>query len=88
MGTSIKRIYTNITKGSTATAAQEAAFERLGFSATQIAKSMQTDGTGTLLKVFEAVNNLPDAEKLSTLNTLFGQWPLRAEPSLRKTWAS
>ena len=82
VGTSIKRIYTNITKGSTATAAQEAAFERLGFSATQIAKSMQTDGTGTLLKVFEAVNNLPDAEKLPTLNALFGQWAIEGGAKL------
>lgn len=76
VGTSIKRIYTNITKGSTATAAQEAAFERLGFTATGIAQAMQTDGTGTLLKVFSAINNLPDAEKLSTLNALFGQWAI------------
>lgn len=76
VGTSIKRIYTNITKGSTATAAQEAAFERLGFTATGIAQAMQTDGTGTLLKVFNAINNLPDAEKLSTLNALFGQWAI------------
>lgn len=76
VGTSIKRIYTNITKGSTATAAQEAAFARLGFSAVEIAQAMQTDGTGTLLKVFEAVNNLPDADKLSTLNALFGQWAI------------
>ena len=82
VGTSIKRIYTNITKGSTATAAQEAAFERLGFSATQIAKSMQADGTGTLLKVFEAVNNQPDAEKLSTLNALFGQWAIEGGAKL------
>lgn len=76
VGTSIKRIYTNITKGSTATAAQEAAFERLGFTATGIAEAMQTDGVGTLLDIFEAVNNLPDAEKLSTLNSLFGQWAI------------
>lgn len=76
VGTSIKRIYTNITKGSTATKAQQAAFEKLGFTATGIAQAMQTDGTGTLLKVFEAVNDLPDAEKLSTLNALFGQWAI------------
>ncbi|MFR5781079.1 MAG: phage tail tape measure protein [Oscillospiraceae bacterium] len=80
VGTSIKRIYTNITKQHDA--AKEAAFERLGFSATQIAKSMQTDGTGTLLKVFEAVNNLPDAEKLSTLNALFGQWAIEGGAKL------
>ena len=74
VGTSIKRIYTNITKGSAATSAQEAAFARLGFTATGIAEAMQADGAGTLLQVFEAVNNLPDAEKLSVLNSLFGQW--------------
>lgn len=76
VGTSIKRIYTNITKGSTATAAQAAAFERLGFTATGIAQAMQVDGVRTLLDVFEAINNLPDAEKLSTLNALFGQWAI------------
>lgn len=75
-GTSVKRIYTNITKGSMATANQEKALERLGFTATGIAAAMQTDGTGTLLKVFEAINNLPGEEKLSTLNALFGQWAI------------
>ena len=76
VGTSIKRIYTNITKGGTATEAQAKAFERLGFTATGVAEAMQDDGVKTLLKIFEAVNNLPDAEKLSTLNTLFGQWAI------------
>lgn len=76
VGTSVKRIYTNITKGASATDAQQEAMEKLGFTATGLAKAMQSDGTGTLLKVFEAVNNLPEAEKLSTLNTLFGQWAI------------
>lgn len=75
-GTSVKRIYTNITKGSMATEAQAKALERLGFTATGIAADMQTDGTETLLKVFEAINNLPGEEKLSTLNALFGQWAI------------
>lgn len=75
-GTSIKRIYTNITKGSMATANQQKALERLGFTATGIAASMQTDGTGTLLKVFDAINNLQGEEKLSILNALFGQWAI------------
>lgn len=69
---SIKRIYINITRGDTATTAQEAAFERLGFPATQIVRSVQTDGMGTLPKMSEIVNNPPDARKLSTLNTLLG----------------
>lgn len=75
-GTSIKRIYTNLTKGSMATANQQKAMERIGFTATELAASMQTDGTETLLKVFGAINDLPDAEKLSTLNALFGQWAI------------
>lgn len=76
VGTSIKRIYTNITLGDSATAAQEKALAKLGFTATGIAEAMQVDGAGTLLKVFRAVNDLPEAEKLSTLNALFGQWAI------------
>lgn len=75
-GTTIKRIYTNINKGSMATANQEAAWARLGMTAEGVAAAMQTDGTGTLLKVFEAIGNLPGEEKLSTLNALFGQWAI------------
>ena len=75
-GTTIKRIYTNINKGSMATANQEAAFERLGMTAEGVAAAMQTDGTGTLLEIFEAIGNLPGEEKLSTLNALFGQWAI------------
>ena len=83
VGTSIKRIYTNITKGSSATAAQQAAFEKLGFTAEGIAEAMQQvdangnkQGVKVLQSVFAAVNNLPEAEKLSTLNALFGQWAI------------
>lgn len=83
VGTSIKRIYTNITKGSSATAAQQAAFAKLGFTAEGIAEAMQQvdangnkQGVKVLQSVFEAVNNLPEAEKLSTLNALFGQWAI------------
>lgn len=75
-GTTVKRIYTNINKGSMATAKQQEAFARLGMTAEGVAKAMQVDGTGTLLKVFEAIGNLPGEEKLSTLNALFGQWAI------------
>ena len=75
-GTTVKRIYTNINKGSMATAKQQEAFARLGMTAEGVAKAMQVDGTGTLLKVFEAIGNLPGDQKLSTLNALFGQWAI------------
>ena len=73
-GTTISRIYTNISKGDSATKAQKEMWATLGFSATGVAKSMQKDGTGTLQKVFAAINQLPDEKKLATLNVLFNQW--------------
>lgn len=73
-GTTISRIYTNISKGSSATKAQKEMWEELGFTATGVASSMQKDGTGTLLKVFGAINQLPDERKIAALNTLFNQW--------------
>lgn len=73
-GTTVSRIYTNISKGSSATKAQKEMWEELGFTAEGVAKSMQTDGTGTLMKVFGAVNQMPDERKIAALNTLFNQW--------------
>lgn len=82
-GTTISRIYTNISKGSSATKAQKEMWEELGFTAEGVAKSMQKDGTGTLMKVFGAVNQLPDERKIAALNTLFNQWA--AEGSAKVT---
>lgn len=74
VGTTISRIYTNISKGKSATDAQDGMWRELGFTAEGIASSMQKDGTGTLLKVFGAINQLPDERKIAALNTLFNQW--------------
>lgn len=74
VGTTISRIYTNISKGKSATDAQNGMWRELGFTAEGIASSMQKDGTGTLLKVFGAINQLPDERKIAALNTLFNQW--------------
>lgn len=73
-GTTISRIYTNISKGSSATKAQQEMWEELGFTATGIASSMQKEGTKTLQQVFSAINQLPDERKIAALNTLFNQW--------------
>ena len=76
VGTSLKRIYTNVSKGTSATKTQKAAWEELGFTATGVAKAMQEDGAGTLLKVFEAIDQMPDERKVATLSNLFGQWAI------------
>lgn len=73
-GTTVSRIYTNISKGSSATKAQQEMWEELGFSATGVAKSMQENGTETLKQVFKAINQMPDERKIAALNTLFNQW--------------
>lgn len=73
-GTTVSRIYTNISKGSSATKAQKEMWEELGFTATGVAASMQKNGTKTLQQVFSAINQLPDERKIAALNTLFNQW--------------
>ena len=76
VGTTVSRIYTNISKGSSATKKQKEAWAALGFDAEDVAASMQEDGTGTLRRVFAAINALPKDKKVATLNTLFNQWAI------------
>lgn len=76
VGTSLKRIYTNISKGESATKAQMEAWSELGMDAKQIAKDMQVDASGTMLKVFDAIGNLPEERQVATLSNLFGQWAI------------
>lgn len=74
VGTSITRMYTNLSKGESATKAQKEMFEELGLSAEGVAKSMQSDGVGTMLQVFDAIKQMPSERKVAALSTLFGQW--------------
>jgi TP901 family phage tail tape measure protein len=74
--TSLRRIVTNMTLGEKATKAQKTTWEELGFTATGVASSMQTDSEGTLLKVFEAINSLDKDKQTGVLKTLFGQWAI------------
>lgn len=76
VGTTVSRIYTNISKGSSATKKQKEAWAALGFDAEDVAASMQEDGTGTLRQVFAAINALPKDKKVATLNMLFNQWAI------------
>lgn len=76
VGTSITRTYTNLSKGESATKAQKEMFEELGLSAEGVAKSMQSDGVGTMLKVFDAIKQMPSERKVAALSTLFGQWAI------------
>ena len=76
VGTSITRMYTNLSKGESDTKAQKEMFEELGLSAEGVAKSMQSDGVGTMLQVFDAIKQMPSERKVAALSTLFGQWAI------------
>ena len=76
VATSVKRIYTNISKGSSATKAMKEQWIAMGFTAEGVAKSMQEDSIGTLKSIFSAIDNLPDEKKVAALSTLFGQWAI------------
>ncbi|MDO4439199.1 MAG: phage tail tape measure protein [Eubacteriales bacterium] len=72
--TTIKRMYLNLNKGSAASKKQKDTWNELGMSAEGVASSMQKDGIKTIISVFEAINQLPDEKRLSTLDVLFGSW--------------
>lgn len=76
VGTSITRMYTNLSKGESATKAQKEMLEELGLTATGVAKGLQSDGVGTLKEVFTAIQNLPSERRVAALSTLFGQWAI------------
>nr|UVY32657.1 MAG: minor tail protein [Bacteriophage sp.] len=82
-GTSLNRVFTNITLGNSATDAQTGAWNRLGFEPVQIAKDMQSTGpngedgaASTLYKVFEAISKQDKYQQTATIKTLFGQWAI------------
>lgn len=76
VGTSITRIYTNLSKGKSASGPMQEMWKEMGMTAESVAKSMQSDGVGTLLKVFQAIQNLPGERRIAALSTLFGQWAI------------
>ncbi len=72
-GTSIKRMYTNLSKGYAASSTIQTALGKLGMTAEGVAESMQVDGTQTLLDILQGIKELPESEQLATVSSLFGQ---------------
>ena len=76
--TALKNFTTTLVKGSAMSKDQAAAFQSLGFSATQMAKDMQTDAQGTIFKVLQAIADKPKELQTSLLTEMFGQESLGA----------
>lgn len=70
--TGIKNLILGMVAGEGATKSQAAAFQKLGFDASDMAKRMQTDAKGAILDVFRAIQSLPKEQQATVLSDLFG----------------
>lgn len=80
--TAIKRMILEMTSGESVTARQAAVLDKLGISATELAQAMQDDSVTAMQDFLTAINQLPDAERLSALNDFFGGWAVQGVSSL------
>ncbi|OCG24724.1 phage tail tape measure protein [Gilliamella sp. wkB108] len=71
--TGIKNFMLTLTAGKAATAKQQKALQQLGFTSTQIAKGMQKDAEGTIMKVLESLGQVSKDRQSAALTVLFGK---------------
>lgn len=71
--TALKKFTTTLVKGTAMSRDQAAAFQTLGFSASQMARDMQTDAQGTIFKVLQALADKPKELQMSLLTEMFGE---------------
>ncbi len=76
--TGIQNLMLALTRGSKATKGQREDLKKLGLDAEDVAKSMQKDATGTMLKVFEKVGGLEKYQQAAVLEGLFGRESIKA----------
>lgn len=76
--TGIKNLMLSLVAGEGATKKQMVAFKELGLNHEKVAKDMQADAEGTVLKVLEAVSKLDKHKQAAMLQTLFGKESLGA----------
>lgn len=70
--TGIKNFLLALTAGEAATTRQSETFKKLGFDTVSLAEAMQKDAPNAIQKLLSSIKKLPEAERLSTLNQLFG----------------
>lgn len=71
--TGMKNFIGALTKGNAATDAQSARLAQLGFDAEELAERMQTDATGAILDVLNALKKLDPAVRNANLSKIFGE---------------
>jgi TP901 family phage tail tape measure protein len=70
--TSFRNMTRSLTRGESATERQQAAYERLGLTAEDVALRMQQDAVGTTREVLEAISLLPAEVRAAVSSDLFG----------------
>ncbi|CAM6362731.1 phage tail tape measure protein [Klebsiella michiganensis] len=71
--TGIKNLLLTLSSGKSATKAQQAVFKQLGFTSTQVAKSMQLDADETIRVILSKISKLPKHMQSAALSQLFGK---------------
>ena len=74
VGTSVKRMALNLSKGADMTKKQKGVLSEMGLTAEWVSKSMTEDSVGTLNTLFEGIANLPKERQLNAVGQLFGIW--------------
>ncbi|WP_432481021.1 phage tail tape measure protein [Moraxella sp. ZY200743] len=76
--TSLKNFSLQLVKGESLSKSAKAAFVQMGLDYNQVAKDMQTDSEGTIRKVLEAVQKVPEHMRAAVLNDAFGSESIAA----------
>lgn len=76
--TGIKNLILSLTAGKAATKSQREAFAALGMDAENMAKTMQEDAQGAIMKVMQALRELPKHTQSAVMTDLFGKESIAA----------
>lgn len=71
--TGIKNLLLTLSSGKAATKAQQAVFKKLGYSASQVSKSMQLNADETIRVILKKISKLNKADQAAALTQLFGK---------------
>lgn len=71
--TGIKNLFLTLSAGSAATKKQKAVFADLGYTSTEVAKSMQLDAEKTMTVILKQISKLPKHAQAAALTELFGK---------------
>lgn len=76
--TGMQNMMLAMTAGRSATKAQSAAFERLGYDAEYLAKLMQEDAQGAVLNLLGSIKQLSEEERPAVLTEIFGKESIKS----------